>query len=156
MSLKLSTGLKNAWLAGGHLEQLLEGGAIEVYSGTRPASPDNGVTGTLLGRITQNGDEFVPGQILSAGGLQLVLLQSSTRLVREGVWTFKGVANGTATWFRWVGRMPDGGGTSTTAIRMDGDIGVLPPYDLILAITNITNTSEFNIQSVSLQFDVGE
>jgi hypothetical protein len=152
----MSTGLRNMWLSGGALEQLLAGGAIEVYGGVRPASPDVGVTSTLLGRITQNGEDFVPGSMLSAGGLQLILLQSNSRVVRNGVWTFKGAATGTATWFRWRGRMPDGGGTSTTAIRMDGDINASPPYDLILANTAITNASEFNIQNVTIQFDIGE
>jgi hypothetical protein len=57
MALKLSTGLVNATMAEKSFKAALEGtGAagffIDIYSGARPASPNDAATGTKLARIT--------------------------------------------------------------------------------------------------------
>jgi hypothetical protein len=40
------------------------------------------------------------------------------------VWSFNGIASGTAGWFRLIASESDAGGVSTTAIRMDGSVAV--------------------------------
>jgi hypothetical protein len=54
MPLRISTGLRNHLLSGGSLKQSLQGGRIEIYTGTQPTSPDDAATGTLLVTITDN------------------------------------------------------------------------------------------------------
>jgi hypothetical protein len=52
MALRISTGLRNFLLSGGSLKRAFEGGRMEIYSGTQPASADTAVSGTLLCTIT--------------------------------------------------------------------------------------------------------
>lgn len=52
MALRISTGLRNHLLSGGSLKAALQGGRIEIYTGTQPASADDAATGTLLVTIT--------------------------------------------------------------------------------------------------------
>lgn len=43
---------------------------------------------------------------------------------KSGVWSFYGITNGTAGWFRFIASSADAGGASTTLERMDGSIAV--------------------------------
>lgn len=52
MTLRYSTGLRDFLNSGGSLKQALNGGRIEVYSGTQPSSADSAVSGTLLVTFT--------------------------------------------------------------------------------------------------------
>lgn len=52
MTLRLSTGLRNAMNAGLGLQGAMNKGYIEVYTGSQPASADAAKTGTLLGVVT--------------------------------------------------------------------------------------------------------
>lgn len=54
MTVRLSTGLRNALASGMGLASALNRGSIQIYSGSQPASADNAVTGTLLGVVTSN------------------------------------------------------------------------------------------------------
>ena len=53
MALRLSTAARNFLNSGGSVRQMLQGGRIEVYSGTQPAGGDSAVSGTLLGTYTR-------------------------------------------------------------------------------------------------------
>ncbi|RYF49269.1 MAG: hypothetical protein EOO27_33935, partial [Comamonadaceae bacterium] len=56
MTTKASTGLRNHLLATGSLREALNGGFLELYSGTEPATADAAVpVGTLLLRIYSDG-----------------------------------------------------------------------------------------------------
>lgn len=52
MTLRLSTGLRNALNSGLGFQGAFNRGSINIYSGSQPASGDAAVTGTLLGVIT--------------------------------------------------------------------------------------------------------
>jgi hypothetical protein len=52
MTLRISTGLRNAVASGGSYAQVLGNGRIEIYTGAQPATADTAVSGTLLCTIT--------------------------------------------------------------------------------------------------------
>jgi len=54
MALRFSPALQNAVAANGSWKDCLDDGAIEIYTGTQPATPDLAVTGTLLATITSS------------------------------------------------------------------------------------------------------
>lgn len=48
MALKTSTGLRNGVLSGGSLKSRLDGGRINIYAGTPPATADDAVGAATL------------------------------------------------------------------------------------------------------------
>lgn len=54
MTLRISTALRNHILQHGSAKSALQNGAIEIYSGSQPATADAAVTGTLLATITKS------------------------------------------------------------------------------------------------------
>ena len=52
MAFKLSTGLRNFVLQRGSIRDALQGGIIQIYSGTQPSSADAAPSGTLLATIS--------------------------------------------------------------------------------------------------------
>lgn len=54
MTVRLSTGLRNMIAQGFGFGGALNGGRIEIYTGTQPASADSVTTGTLLGIVSQS------------------------------------------------------------------------------------------------------
>lgn len=61
MTLRASTGLRNAILEKNCFKGLFNEGAIYMYSGSQPSSPDTGATGTLLVKITKASVVHVAG-----------------------------------------------------------------------------------------------
>lgn len=131
MTIRVSSGLRASLLSDFGLQAMMDYGFISIYSGTQPATASSEATGTLLGRITQNGDAFVPNT--TTGGLQTELSPQGG-LVKTGTWVLTGVATGTAGWWRWQWNAPDDGSYSPFYPRMDGAVG----ESLILADTTIT------------------
>ena len=117
MALKTSTGLRNGVLSGGSLKSLLDGGRINIYAGTPPATADDAVGGaTLLCAITLNSTGAgIKFDAAAAGGV----LQKAP----GEVWSGANVAGGVAAWYRHVAA-GDGGTLSTTAPRVQGLVGV--------------------------------
>ena len=107
----------------------LTGGFVRLFSGGRPASPDMAETGTLLGIVTNEGIADAGLSFLAAGAV----LQKTAQ-----PWVFTGLANGAATWFRIV-QPGDTGDNDMTALRIDGDIGVVDgtPGDMNWINTNV-------------------
>ena len=148
MALRLSTGLRQYIQGTGSTKAALADGIIEIYSGVQPSSADDAVAGTLLLTITESGGSFTPGS--PTNGLEFgapvagVLGKASAE-----TWQGDGVANGIAGWFRFKGNAADAGGSSTTAVRLDGSIGS-SGADLNLGNTNIvigetTTLNSFNL-----------
>ena len=52
MALRISAALRSFLASGGSMKDALEGGRMEIYTGTQPASADTAVSGTLLCTIT--------------------------------------------------------------------------------------------------------
>lgn len=132
MTVRLSTGLRNKMLdggSGGGLKGALAAGFIWIYPGSQPSSADTGATGTLLGKVTVNGD--------GSTGLTFDAAASgvSSKAAAE-TWRFTGLADGQAAWFRFTASGDTPTANSSTAARLDGTIGTAGA-DMNIANTNI-------------------
>lgn len=119
MTVRLSTALRTNLAGTTGFASTFANGVIDVYTGTQPATADSAVTGTLLGRITLNSGAFVAGT--ATNGLTFAAA-SGGAVSKSGVWSFNGVAAGTAGWFRLKGNALDNDAVSTTLPRLDGSI----------------------------------
>jgi len=117
MSLKFSTGLRAGMLATNPLRTLLAGGEIRLYSGPAPASVDSALGGSnlLLCTIKTDAGAGLTFEATAPGG-------TITKSLAE-VWQGEVVAAGTATFYRHV-LASDTGAASTTAVRIQGNIGI--------------------------------
>jgi len=90
-------------------------GAGAAYNGLALTST-GGVTATYGGGTVSGGVNSVNGLIFGnpAAG---VMGKPTTQ-----IWSFNGIAAGTAGWFRFIGSVADAGGVSSTLVRMDGSI----------------------------------
>lgn len=142
MALKTSTGLRNGVLSGGSLKSLLNGGRINIYAGTPPATADDAVGGaTLLCAITLNSTGAgINFDTAAAGGV----LQKAP----GEVWSGANVTGGVAAWYRHVAA-GDGGTLSTTAPRVQGLVGVAGA-DLNLSSVSLTTGATQTIDYYSL------
>lgn len=137
MTTRLSTGLRTALAGtGGGFSTIFANGIIEIYSGAQPANADAAVTGTLLGTVTKASGAFTPG--VATNGLTWAAAASGVAGKSTDVWSFNGIAAGTAGWYRLKGNGVDAGGISTTLARMDGSVGTsgadLNLSNLVIAI----------------------
>lgn len=142
MALKTSTGLRNGVLSGGSLKSLLNGGRINIYAGTPPATADDAVGGaTLLCAITLNSTgDGINFDTAAAGGV----LQKAP----GEAWSGANVTGGVAAWYRHVAA-GDGGTLSTTAPRVQGLVGVAGA-DLNLSSVSLTTGATQTIDYYSL------
>lgn len=126
MAVKVSTGLRNALLDSASLKDILDGGFLDIYSGTIPATADDALTGaTLLCRVS-NGGSGLTFDTNAVGG---VLSKNPSE-----VWQGLNTASGVASFFRFVSAS-DTGAASDTEGRIQGTVAVLG------ADLNISNTS---------------
>lgn len=114
--MKRSTGFRNAMLSTGAIPAL-NGKVIKLYSGPVPASADEALPSTalLLATITVNDGGTGLTFATPAGG-------QVTKSTSE-VWSGTVTANGTASFFR-MEDAADSGAASTTAVRIQGTIGL--------------------------------
>jgi hypothetical protein len=119
MTVRLSTALRTALAGTTGFGSVFANGVIEIYTGTQPATADAAVTGTLLGTVTLASGAFTPGS--PTNGLTFAAA-SAGAISKSGVWSFNGVAVGTAGWFRLKGNATDAGAISTALPRLDGSI----------------------------------
>lgn len=145
MSLKVSTGLRNAMLDTGSMKGTMDGGKIQIYSGTPPVNADDAIgsagTNNLLCEITLNGtgsginfDTSAAGGILSKAPAE--------------VWKGTNVASGTASFYRHVATGDDGT-LSTTQPRLQGDIGTAAK-EMNLTSVGLTASAEQNLDHYSV------
>jgi hypothetical protein len=146
MTIKLSTGLRNAMAGTQGFAGALASGVIDVYSGAQPASADAAAAGTLLGTVTVAGGAFTPGA--PTNGLMLATPAAGVVTKNTDLWQFNGIAVGTAGWFRFRGNAVDDGTASTTAPRMDGSIAT-SGGDMNLGNLSITVGSPNTIDAFS-------
>ena len=91
--LRLSTQLRTNLAGAIGFGTTFANGVIEVYSGAQPATADAAVTGTLLGTVTLGSGAFTPG--VATNGLTFAAAAAGA-VAKTGVWSFNGVAAGTA------------------------------------------------------------
>lgn len=119
--IRLSTRLRDNLAGALGFAATFANGVIEIYTGSQPATADSAVSGTLLGTVTLNSGAFTPGS--PTNGLTFAAASGGS-VSKSGVWSFNGIATGTAGWFRFKGNAADAGAASTTLPRMDGSIAV--------------------------------
>lgn len=148
MTVRLSTALRTAMAGSTGFAATFANGVIEIYTGTQPATADAAVTGTLLGTVTLNSGAFTPG--VSTNGLTFASAASGA-VSKSGVWSFNGIAAGTAGWFRLKGNAVDAGGVSTSLPRLDGSVATsgadlnLSNIAIAVSAPNTVDTFTFTI-----------
>ena len=150
MTVRLSTKLRDNLAGTTGFAATFANGIIEIYSGTQPVTADAAVTGTLLGTVTLNSGAFTPGT--ATNGLTFAAA-SGGAASKSGVWSFNGVAVGTAGWFRLKGNAVDAGGVSTVLPRLDGSIAT-SGADLNLSNISIAVSSPNTIDSFQFSIPV--
>ena len=135
MANQSSTGLRNAMVTA--MATALANGRIDIYSGAAPASADDAPTGTLLVRVTKNGD----GTGLSMPGAPVGGL---IRKPVSDVWRGTVLATGTAGYYRYVTKA-DSSNPSLTDCRMQGTVGEVNA-ELILSNTNLVSGASQDIK----------
>lgn len=130
MSLKTSTGLRKALLDTGSVKAALDGGLINIYAGTVPATADDAIPGgaTLLCVVSLNSTGTGINFDTAAVGATLSKAPAE-------VWSGTNLASNTATFYRHVAAADDGT-SSTSQARIQGLIG--------------TAGAELNLSSVAL------
>lgn len=119
MTVRLSTSLRTNLAGSLGFAATFANGIIEVRTGTQPATADAAATGTLLGTISLNSGAFVAGS--PTNGLTFAAAAAGA-VSKSGVWSFNGIAAGTAGWFRLKANALDNDALSTTLPRLDGSI----------------------------------
>ena len=131
MTIRSSTGLRNAMLATGSFKEVMDAGSeIRVYAGTVPADADAAIGGaTLLLTIRKDGTDPITMDAAASAGV----------LVKNPAETWEGncVATGTPTFYRHV-LTGDTGAASTTAPRQQGSCGPAGS-DMFLTNSGLTN-----------------
>ena len=141
--IRLSTKLRDNLAGTTGFAATFANGVIEIYSGAQPATADSAVSGTLLGTVTLNSGAFTPGS--PTNGLTFAAASGGS-VSKSGVWSFNGIATGTAGWFRFKGNAADAGAASTTLPRMDGSIAT-SGGDMSLSNLAITSGSPTTVDS---------
>ena len=145
MTVKLSTGFRDALLNNQGFSEIFSAGVIAVYTGAQPATADDAATGTLLGYITKDGAAFVPGS--PTNGLSWGTAAGGVINKNSDNWRLTGAAAGTAGWSRLMGNAADNGLASTTLPRIDGAIatsgGEINLTSLSIGIGSVTTIDAF-------------
>lgn len=155
MSLQLSTGLRNHLLITGNLKAAVDNLVIKIFSGTPPLSPDDALSGnTELVEIgfTEGGTPSAPVKGCIFNGT----ISTDGVLEKNGdLWDGEIQNSGIATFYRLVDvngdnlAADDGSLASTTAIRIQGTVGVtladMNFSDVNFVATNIKQIDVFNL-----------
>ena len=122
MTIRASSGLKDAMLGEVGFKAALANGVLRIYTGVQPASADQATTGSLLATITLAGGAFTHGS--PTNGLNWDTPDGGTISKPSGAtWTGTGSAAGVAGWARFFGNPVDDGSQSTTLARLDMSVG---------------------------------
>lgn len=113
--LEFSEGLRNGLMVSGSMKSLLDDGFLRIYSGAVPNSPNDSLASAVLLCELSNGGDGVTFESTASNG---TLVKSTSE-----VWNGNNVASGTASFFRFV-KAGDSGAASTTAVRVQGTVGV--------------------------------
>lgn len=139
MAIRLSTGMRNGMCGSSGLQELFQGGFIGIFSGGQPASADVAETGSLLTTISSSS---------GTAGLTFGTAGAGQLPKSAAVWSGLVGTAGIAGWFR----MYDAGhmtGTSGTAVRMDGNVGV-SGSDMVLSNTNLAVGATLTIDQATI------
>jgi hypothetical protein len=152
MALRLSTGIRTALLSAGGigtggtggLKTLLDGGVMDIFTGSQPASADYVETGSKLVRISSTSGTRDHGP----DGLRFGTAAAGVLPLTVPAWSGAVSLAGVAGWFRLYGTTGTAG-TSATTWRIDGAVGV-SGADLNLSHTNLALSSVLTITSFNI------
>lgn len=146
MAIRLSTGMRNAVLTGSTgMRGILDGGFLDIYSGSQPANADNVELGSKLVRISSTcGTSASDGLRFGTGST------AGLMIIASPAWQGNVILGGVAAWARFYGTAGTAG-SSPTEKRIDMSVGVAGA-DLNLSHTNLALDSVLTIT----QFNVTE
>ena len=136
---KFSTGFRNALLDGTDVTNMFDGGELHIFSGTQPVDADTTEgAGTLLAAV-----------VLPVSGA-FAASAASGALAKAGTWEDTSAnAGGTAAWFRLYADETQVG-ASTTAIRIDGTLGVGASFDLDISSVTIVSADPVVVDNFTI------
>lgn len=149
MTIRASTGLKNAMLGTVGLQTAMQDGVIRVYSGSQPASADAAVTGTLLMEITLNGGAFAHGSPTNGLEWDTPVNGTISKPVAD-TWQGAGITNGVAGWARFCANPLDDGSSSSALARIDMSVGK-GTGDLQLSNVNVVISAPITVDVATLR-----
>jgi len=126
----------------GGLKTLLDGGVIDIFTGSQPASADYVETGTKLVRISSTSG------ITNVDGLRFGTAAAGVLGRTVPAWTGSVIVAGVAGWFRFYGTTGTSG-TSATTWRFDGGVGV-SGADLNLSHTDLVADSVLTLSTFNI------
>ena len=145
-AVRLSTGLRTALLGGAGgtagLKTLLEGGVLDIFTGSQPVSADYVETGTKLVRISSTSGTGVNDGLRFGTAADGVLGLTTTQ------WSGVVLVTDVAGWARFYGTTGTSG-TSSTTKRFDMSVGV-SGADLNLTHTNLVTDTVLTIQTFNI------
>lgn len=139
MAIRYSSGLVTAMSTAGW-KNLMNNGWLDIYTGSQPASADYTETGTKLVRISSTSGNA------ASDGCQWGTAAAGVLPITTPAWSGLVLVTGVAGWFRYYASSGTGGatGTSGTAIRFDGAVGI-SGADMNLSHTNLTANATLTI-----------
>lgn len=127
------------------LTALMDGGTVQIRSGTKPADPSTAPgDGTLLASITLNNPAFGAAAADSPATRAVAAADDSPALSDATA-----DATGTASWFRVLNS------ASPQVAVMDGTVGT-SDADMIVNTTSLVSGSPFSITSWEIRMPTGE
>ena len=142
MAIRLSTGLRTGLCGTFGIKDALDGGVLDIFTGSQPASADYVETGTKLVRISSTSGTGLND------GLRFGTAAAGTLPRTTPAWSGIVTVAGVAGWFRFYGT----GGTSGSSAnekRFDGAVGVAGA-DLNLSYTNLVVDSVLTIPTANI------
>jgi hypothetical protein len=142
MTIKASTGLRDAMLDTAAFRTVMNLCFLDIYAGTVPADADAAIgAATLLCTISNNSG--VTGLTFAASASGGII----TKTLAE-VWSGVNVATGTASFYR-LRTAADDGTASTTQERVQGTVGVAGA-DLNLSSTSLVSAATQTIDAYNI------
>lgn len=154
MTIKASTGLRDAMLGTVGFQGAFTNGVLEIYSGAQPSNADAAPTGTLLARITLDGGAFAHGSPTNGLNWDTPANGTIQKPVADN-WQGVGLALGTAGWARFKGNPADNDGSSTTLARCDYSVGKTSG-DIRLPNINIDVSDPVTVNDASMQLPISK
>ena len=129
MTAKYSTGFRNGLLADGAFSSIMDGFVLKLFTGTEPASADDALSSNTLLCVYSKGG--------TGEGLEMAPPSGGAVSKPSGdTWSATALATGTPTFFRWEDPLDDGT-LSTTAVRVQGKVGLLSDNGAQLALSTL-------------------
>lgn len=141
--------LRDAIIRAGLYHATSTGAVVTVIAPSGTGDAVNGLalsTTTTTMAATSGGN--MAGGVDAVNGLQFLAPVNGV-LAKKGVWSFNGLAVGTAGWFRMKASALDSGADSTTFARLDGSVAV-SGADMNLSNISITVNAPVTVDTLTI------